>query len=183
MTSPVVRQTYARAHELAERGGDERQLFQALYGRWQNIGASGMAVAARPLSDKLLQVTARGANDGLRLQAHHSAWTTRWVSGELAEAYTHTREGCRLYDPERHASHRHTYGGHDPGVCAHMTGGQAEWVLGYPDRAAASTGEGLALADRIAHPFSREVALEYAILLRVNRRQRPHQSAAATGTS
>jgi len=169
MTSPVVRQTYARAHELAERGGDERQLFQALYGRWQNIGASGMAVAARPLSDKLLQVTARGADDGLRLQAHHSAWTTRWVSGELAEAYAHTREGCRLYDPERHASHRHTYGGHDPGVCAHMTGGQTEWVLGYPDRAAASTGEGLALADRIAHPFSREVALEYAILLRVNR--------------
>jgi len=50
-----------------------------------------------------------------------------------------------------------------------MTGGQTEWVLGYPDRAAASTGEGLALADRIAHPFSREVALEYAILLRVNR--------------
>jgi len=169
MTSPVVRQTYARAHELAERGGDERQLFEALYGRWQNIGASGMAVAARPLSDKLLQVTARGADDGLRLQAHHSAWTTRWVSGELAEAYAHTREGCRLYDPERHASHRHTYGGHDPGVCAHMTGGQTEWVLGYPDRAAASTGEGLALADRIAHPFSREVALEYAILLRVNR--------------
>jgi len=169
MTSPVVRQTYARAHELAERGGDERQLFPALYGRWQNIGASGMAVAARPLSDKLLQVTARGADDGLRLQAHHSAWTTRWVSGELAEAYAHTREGCRLYDPERHASHRHTYGGHDPGVCAHMTGGQTEWVLGYPDRAAASTGEGLALADRIAHPFSREVALEYAILLRVNR--------------
>ena len=169
MTSPVVRQTYARAHELAERGGDERQLFEALYGRWQNIGASGMAVAARPLSDKLLQVTARGADDGLRLQAHHSAWTTRWVSGELAEAYAHTREGRRLYDPERHASHRHTYGGHDPGVCAHMTGGQTEWVLGYPDRAAASTGEGLALADRIAHPFSREVALEYAILLRVNR--------------
>jgi predicted ATPase len=169
MTSPVVRQIYARAHELAERDGDERQLFQALYGRWQNIASSGMLVAARPLSDKLLQVTARGDDDGLRLQAYHSAWTTRWVSGELAEAYAHTREGCRLYDPERHASHRHIYGGHDPGVCARMTGGQAEWVLGYPDRAAASTDDALALADRIAHPFSREVALEYATLLRVNR--------------
>jgi predicted ATPase len=169
MTSPVVRQTYARAHELAAKRGDERQLFQALYGRWQNIGGSGMLVAARPLSDKLLQVTARGADDGLRLQAHHSAWTTRWASGELTEAYAHTQEGRRLYDPKRHASHRHTYGGHDPGVCARMTGGQAEWILGYPDRAAASTDEALALADRIAHPFSRELALEYATLLRVNR--------------
>src|SRR3984893_11753718 len=169
MTAPVVRQIYVRAQELAERNGDERQLFQALYGRWQNIGASGMLVAARPLSDKLLQVTARANDDGLRLQAHHSAWTTRWVSGELAEAYAHTRGGPRLYDPERHASHGHTYGGHDPGVCARWTGGQAEWVLGYPDRAAASTDEALALADRIAHPFSREVTLEYAILLRVNR--------------
>ena len=119
MTSPVVRQTYARAHELAERGGDERQLFQALYGRWQNIAGSGMAVVARPLSDKLLQVTARGADDGLRLQAHHSAWSTRWMSGELTKAHAHTQEGCRLYDLERHASHRHTYGGHDPGACAH----------------------------------------------------------------
>jgi predicted ATPase len=169
MTSPVVPQAYERASELAEKGGDQRQLFQATYGLWQNAGASGRLTAARPLSDRLMQLAARGADDNLHLQAHHSAWTTRWAAGEPAQAYAHTQEGRRLYDAERHRSHRYIYGGHDPGVCARMTGGQAEWVLGYPDRAVFSTNEALALADEIAHPFSREVALEYAGLVRLNR--------------
>ena len=59
--------------------------------------------------------------------------------------------------------------GHDPGVCARTTGGQAEWLLGYPHRAVASTEEGLALAEQIAHPFSRGIALEYAGFVRLNR--------------
>jgi predicted ATPase len=42
-------------------------------------------------------------------------------------------------------------------------------LLGYPDRAVATAGEALALADQIAHPFSRTLALEYASLLRLNR--------------
>ncbi len=36
--------------------------------------------------------------------------------------------GRRLYDPEKHASHRRVYGGHDPGVCAGYFGAQAELV-------------------------------------------------------
>jgi predicted ATPase len=116
-----------------------------------------------------MQLAVRAADDGLHLQAHHSAWTTRWAAGEPAQAYAHTQEGRRLYDAERHRSHRHIYGGHDPGVCARTTGGQAEWLLGYPHRAVASTEEGLALAEQIAHPFSREVALEYAGFVRLNR--------------
>jgi predicted ATPase len=117
----------------------------------------------------LMQLAVRAADDGLHLQAHHSAWTMRWAAGEPAQAYAHTQEGRRLYDAERHRSHRHIYGGHDPGVCALTTGGQAEWLLGYPHRAVASTEEGLALAELIAHPFSRGIALEYAGFVRLNR--------------
>jgi class 3 adenylate cyclase/predicted ATPase len=164
-----VRQAYGRACELAEKSGDQRQLFQATYGLWQNAGGSGRLPAARPLADRLMQLAVTAADDGLHLQAHHSAWTTRWAAGEPAQAYAHTQEGRRLYDAERHRSHRHSYGGHDPGVCARTTGGQAEWLLGYPDRAVASTEEGLALAEQIAHPFSRGIALEYAGFVRLNR--------------
>ena len=96
------RWAYERARELAEKSGDQRQLFQATYGLWQNAGGSGRLPAARPLADRLMQLAVRAADDGLHLQAHHSAWTTRWAAGEPAQAYAHTQEGRRLYDAERH---------------------------------------------------------------------------------
>jgi predicted ATPase len=119
--------------------------------------------------EKLLQVAERAADDGLQLQAHHSAWSTLWFAGDPFEAHAHTEAGRMLYDPEQHLSHRHIYGGHDPGVCARITGGTTGWLLGYPDKALASVSEALALAERIAHPFSRELALEYSAIVHLYR--------------
>jgi predicted ATPase len=169
MSSPSVPQAYGRARELAERRGDERQLFQAIYGMWQHMGNTGRIVSARPLSDRLLQVAERRTDNGLSLQAHHSAWTTFWIGGEPARAHAHSDQGRRLYDPEQHQLHRHIYGGHDPGVCARMTGGHTEWLLGYPDKALTSMTESLALSEQIAHPFSRELALENAGIMHLYR--------------
>jgi len=125
---------YARACELAEPRGDTNQLFAAVHGLWQAAAGSGRLIAARGLSDRLLQLTAGTAEVGLRLQAHHSAWTTYIRAGELAAARDHCKAGRRVYDPERHRQHRLLYGGHDPGVCAGGIGAQAEWALGYPEK-------------------------------------------------
>jgi hypothetical protein len=159
--SPGAAQAYARAGELSERCGDARQLFMAAYGEWQGTAGSGRVLAGRTLSDRLLRLTAGEADSGLRLQAHHSAWTTCLFAGEPKVGREHCAAGRRLYDPERHRSHRFLFGGHDPGVCACNMRGQAEWALGYPDEALASSAEGLALAEGIAHPFSLELALVY----------------------
>jgi predicted ATPase len=171
MSSPSVPEAYARSRELAEKRGNERQRFQATFGLWQNKGALGITRDARVFSNELLQLAGRGKNDGFHLQAHHSAWTTGFFRGELTEARAHTIEGSRLYDPEEHHSHRFIYGGHDPGACAVYTAAQLDWFLGFPDRAAAAAAEGVALADRIAHPFTREVALEYAAHVHLHRRE------------
>ena len=171
MSSPSVPEAYARSRELAEKRGNERQRFQATFGLWQNKGALGITRDARVFSNELLQLAGRGENDGFHLQAHHSAWTTGFFRGELTEARAHTIEGSRLYDPEEHHSHRFIYGGHDPGACAVYTAAQLDWFLGFPDRAAAAAAEGVALADRIAHPFTREVALEYAAHVHLHRRE------------
>jgi len=166
----AARELYDRALKLAEGRGDQNKLFQSLYGLWQqgNIG-SGRILSSRLLSQRLLQLTADGADSGLRLQAHHSAWTTFFLGGSPAEAREHTEAGWRLYDLEEHRSHRHLYGGHDPGVCALQTGAQLEWLLGYPDRALARIAEAQALGERIAHPFSMEVAVTYAVMIHLNR--------------
>ena len=72
----------------------------------------------------------------MHLQAHHSAWATSLFAGEAMAAREHSETGRRLYDPERHRSHRLLYGGHDPGVCNRLFGAHAEWLLGSSPRAA-----------------------------------------------
>jgi tetratricopeptide (TPR) repeat protein len=80
-------------------------------------------------------------------------------AGDPAATLEHCEAGRRLYDPERHRSHRLQYGGHDPGVCGRFIGGQAHWLLGYPEKGLALANAALALAERIAHPFSLASAL------------------------
>ena len=167
--SVAAAQAYARARELAERWDDARQLFMAVHGLWQSANGSGRTLAARGLSDRQLQITMGTADGGLRLQAHHSAWSTFHIAGEPAAGREHCEAGRRLYDPERHYSHRLLYGGHDPGVCAGIIGAQAHWLLGFPQKALAIGAEALALAKQIAHPFSFEIGLVYHAMLHLDR--------------
>jgi predicted ATPase len=162
-----------RALELAEVSGEPQQRFEALYGVWQSTrdNVSGGIAAAKPLSESLLRMAEREGDDGLRLQAHHSGWTTCFHAGDLAKTREHADAGRLLYDPEKHASHRLVYGGHDPGVCAQLSGAWAESLLGYPDKALASIAEGLALAERIAHPFTLGLALLQSSQVYLNRRE------------
>jgi len=92
-----------------------------------------------------------------------------YVAGEPAEALEHCEAGRRLYDPERHRSHRLLYGGHDPGVCACQNSAMAHWRLGYPEKSLAIGREALSLAERIGHPFSLELILVSSAVLHLNR--------------
>ena len=162
-------EAYTRARELAERRDDTRHLFTAVYGLWQSTAGSGRVLAGRGLSDQLLRLTANEADDGSALQAHHSGWTTCLNAGEPAAARDHCEAGRRLYDPERHRSHRLLYGGHDPGVCNCNIGAMAHWLLGFPDEALVIGNEALVLAKQIGHPLSLEMALIYNTLLHFDR--------------
>jgi tetratricopeptide (TPR) repeat protein len=153
-TAAEATQAYTRAHELAEQQGDASQQFVAVYGLWQSSVGSGRVVDAHRLSGHMLRLTTDATDDGLRLQAHHSAWTTYLFAGDPAATREHCELGRQIYDPDRHSLHRQLYGGHDPGVCARYMGAQAHWLLGYPEKGLAISSEGLALAEQIGHPFS-----------------------------
>ena len=167
--SAEAAEAYARARELAERRGDAHQLFTAVFGLWQWTTSAGRILDCRGLSDRLQRLTADNADSELRLQAHHSAWTTHLFAGRPAAAREHCNEGHRLYNPERHQHHRLLYGGHDPGVCAGYIGAQVNWLLGYPERALAIGNESLVLAERIAHPFSLHIAQVFNAMLHLDR--------------
>ena len=162
---------YVRAFDLAESSGSQQQRFDALYGVWQSTNMAGGSAAAGPLSARLLSMTEQEGDDGLRLQAHHSAWATLAFAGDPAKTREHTDAGRLLYDPEKHASHRFVYGGHDPGACARLLGSWAEWLLGYPETALASITNSVSMAERIAHPFTLSLALTFCAVLHLNRRE------------
>jgi tetratricopeptide (TPR) repeat protein len=162
---------YMRAFDLAESSGSPQQRFDALYGVWQSTNMSGGSAAASLLSARLLSMTEQEGDDGLRLQALHSAWATLAFAGDPAKTREHTDAGRLLYDPEKHASHRFVYGGHDPGACALLLGAWAEWLLGYPEKALASIADSLSLAERIAHPFTLSLALTFFAVIHLNRRE------------
>ena len=162
---------YMRAFDLAESSGSQQQRFDALYGVWQSTNMSGESAAAGPLSARLLSMTEPEGDDGLRLQAHHSAWAAWAFADDPAKTREHTDAGRRLYDPEKHASHRFVYGGHDPGACARLLGSWAEWLLGYPHTALASSANSVSMAERIAHPFTLSLALTFSAVLHLNRRE------------
>jgi hypothetical protein len=168
-SSAGAAEAYARARQLAEQRSDPQQLFMAVYGLWQSANGAGRVLDCRRLSNQLQQLTAGKADDDLLLEAHHSAWATCLFAGEPVAAQEHSEAGRRLYDPERHHSHRLLYGGHDPGVCAWKVGAKAHWLLGFPDKALALDSETLALAERIAHPFSLLDALLFSIMFRLDR--------------
>ena len=153
-TAAEATQAYRRAHELAEQQDNASQQFVAVYGLWQSSVGSGRVVDAHRLSGHMLRLTTDATDDGLRLQAHHSAWTTYLFAGDPASTREHCELGRQIYDPDRHSLHRQLYGGHDPGVCARYMGAQAHWLLGYPEKGLAISSEGLALAEQIGHPFS-----------------------------
>jgi len=162
-------QAYKRARELADQQGDSRQQFMAIYGLWQAANGAGRIRDCSSLSGQLLQLTADKVDDELRLQAHHSAWATGMFAGEPVTAREHSEVGRRLYDFERHRYHHRHYGGHDPGVCAGSIGAVVHWLLGYPEKASAIGRETVALAERLAHPFSLGVCLLWTGMLRVDR--------------
>ena len=138
-----------RRAELCDRLDEQRDRFDALWGLW--LTRTSELSEARKLVGELSITATRLDDDALRLQAHHAGWANVIWLGELELAHDHMREGLRIYDPNKHKDHALNYGGHDPGVCCKGQGSLALWLLGYPDQAARSADEAVALAETLKH--------------------------------
>ena len=162
--SPEAEASYLCARELADRLGEPTRLYQALWGLWYvNLGR-GRYPSARELGEQLLVIAQRENDTGRLLEAHHALWPTLVAMGELTAALLHLKQGLALYDPERHASQALLYGGHDAGVCCRFYLSSTQWVLGYPDRAAATMRDALGLAERLAQPTTLALTLAFAAI-------------------
>jgi len=159
--APEVAAVYERARGLSRGSQPPLQRFSVLRGLWVYDLVRAEWQGANDLAKEMLSVS---RDPGQELEAHRALGMTLLWSGNFSDAHAHLEQGLRIYDPKHHHIHAFQYG-NDPGIACQVHRAFALWVLGYPDRALSTCREALALARRLAHPFTLGQALIYSMFI------------------
>jgi predicted ATPase/transcriptional regulator with XRE-family HTH domain len=180
-TAPELEHAFNRAYEICQQIGETPRLFQVLWGLGRFYLVRPQLDAAVKIGQRLLAQARRTRDPELLLEAHNSLGAVRLHRGELRLAREHLERGFALYDPERHRAHALLYG-QDPGVVCLVRSAWTLWCLGYPQQALERSQQGIALAERVAHPFSLAFALAFGAMVRLFRREpEPARATAEAG--
>jgi tetratricopeptide (TPR) repeat protein len=143
-----------RAAEIGEALDDRSAVFKAKWGLWLNANVRRKTALARDRANELVTLARRSGDGDQLLEAHHCRWSTALFRGDVAATLDNSRVGVETYDM---AIHRHlgpAFGGHDPGVCAHLCRAIALQESGDCEQAQVSGASGTALAEALDHPNS-----------------------------
>jgi predicted ATPase len=94
------------------------------------------------------------SNDELLVEAYHCRFSTAFLGGNVPAMLDSGRIGAQTYDITRHRHLGQMFGGHDPGVCAHLVLAMGLLMSGEPEPADASLAQAFALAEGLDHPAS-----------------------------
>jgi predicted ATPase/DNA-binding winged helix-turn-helix (wHTH) protein len=167
-----VESTFVRARELCHRLGDSPQLSLALGGLLGFYVVRSQLKAAWNVGEQLLALAERQPDTPLRVVAHWALGQTLLFQGALIPARAQLERGIALYEPQApRALGLHAGFPGDLGVFCRCFAAHTLWHLGYPDQALRRIREALSLAEELAHPFSRALALAYAAMLYQFRRE------------
>ncbi|MEE9319412.1 MAG: adenylate/guanylate cyclase domain-containing protein [Granulosicoccus sp.] len=153
---------YQEAIALTESLPVSEDHFAALWGWWR-ISNNFQTDAQR--ASKLQELADKLDDDGLKLQAHHCQWATRFHLGDHSGCLQHTHEGITLYADRDYRSHAARYGGHDPRVCALGEAAQSLWLTGFPDEAEATMRRARLWADELKQSGSLVHVMDMNLLL------------------
>ena len=177
--APEVEGLYQRALELADGLGDAQRRFQVLWNFWYIKHTREDYPAAMQAAQTLQQEAERSGDAGQILEAHHSMWATLSEMGKSQVAFSHMEHGLQLYVREKHGSQALIYGGHDAGACARWHLAINRWLLGFPDQAADTLRDMMALVEELQHPQTTGLALTYLSWLEFQRGDRVAAAKAA----
>lgn len=169
--APEVARTYTRALELCKQAAGTPLTVQASLGLWVFYYARADLETAQSLANRCLEQARRLDAEELMLDAHNAVGASALWRGEFAFAREHLEHSVALHDPNRHPSYV-SYDVSDPGVACLSHLGWTLWCLGYPDQALHRGREAIALAEKLAHPYSIAYANDFAAALHGFRREK-----------
>ncbi len=162
LQSAEAEDVFSRAAEIGERRGDATALYKAKWNLWLNANIRRKTALARDRARELVTLAQCSGDSELLLEAYHCRWSTAYFRGDVAEALDNTLVGVETYDLASHRHLGHAFGGHDPGVCAHVVRASALQLSGDALGARASNEQGVALAETLGHPNTLGHALHNA---------------------
>jgi class 3 adenylate cyclase/predicted ATPase len=171
-TAPEVEHAYLRARELCQQVGETSQLAQVLFGLWRFYLLRPQLPTAGEFGDTLLHLAQSAEDPALAVLAHYALGTVRFCLGAWPAARRHLEEARARYTPDQRSTPAFRMGV-DPGVACRMFAAIALWVLGFPAQALSRVHEALALAHRLAHPYSLAWARCWAAIVAQLRRDIP----------
>ena len=163
--APEVEENLNRVLALSHGDDQDQVPVRWLWAAFTLRFVRGDLAGTREMAEATL---ARSRSDpSCRCEAHHAMAATLLSLGELDASRDHFEQALAAYDernPKRSAL------GSDLGVFAHAWYAHTLWLLGDESAALAHAEQGIALAQRQNHLYSRALALAYAALLHQMRR-------------
>jgi tetratricopeptide (TPR) repeat protein len=152
--SAEVEDACRRAAEIGETLDDRAAVYKAKWGLWLNANVRRKTTLARDRANELVTLAQRSGDGDQLLEAYHCRWSTAFFRGDVAATLDNSRIGVETYDMARHRHLGPAFGGHDPGVCAHVAHAIALQESGDREQAQESGAAATALAEALDHPNS-----------------------------
>jgi predicted ATPase len=178
-----VEQNYSRARTLCQQTREKTQLFLLLWGLWGFYVVRANHQEARDVGKELVGLAHGEQDTTYRMESYLTLGGALFCLAEFVSASEHLEQGAALYEPNKHHSCISLFAT-DLGVFCSAWGAHPLWHIGYPDRALARSSEAVSLAEKLAHPYSIALALDYSAISHQFRREAEaaHQRAEAAIT-
>jgi class 3 adenylate cyclase/predicted ATPase len=151
-------QAAAKARQIAEKAGDDAQIFPVRYAEWAVNIVRGKMISARDLAERYFAQAMRQSDTTPVVVGHRMLGTTLANLGELAPAREQLETCVSLYDPKLHASSAFIYG-HDSRVSALVYLALTVLVQGNTREGLEAGRRAVAHAEETGHPNTQGVAL------------------------
>jgi class 3 adenylate cyclase/predicted ATPase len=163
-----TRQAWERARSLCDPVADPLRAAAIHFGLFNTHITAGDPHTALEVGTQLIRM-GEHAGETVRIAGHYLAAVTLLWLGRFRECRDHLGEVISRYDPEQL---RQLLAGIaiEMGSGAHAYAGWADWFLGFPDRAWATTMDALSISRRSRQPFGLAGTLVWAGILAVFRR-------------
>ncbi|RPJ83780.1 MAG: hypothetical protein EHM13_06670 [Acidobacteria bacterium] len=162
---PEVEQNLDRVFTLLRAGGRGEVPVRWIWAAFTLRFVRGDLKGTREFAELALSRSVGDAS--CRCEAHHAMGGAMVSTGELEASRHHFEAALVAYDerdPQRSSL------GSDLGVFARAWYAHTLWLLGDEDAAVLHAGQAVALARRLAHPYSETLALAFSALLHQMRR-------------
>ncbi len=167
--APEVEEVYARARVLCAQVGDDAHLSDVLQGRRLFFMMRADLGQARQAAEELIELGERLNRTESSIEGYRGRGIVRFYGDDFVEAHADLERAIALYELDRHRGRARRYQA-DPAEACLSYSARSLWFLGYPEQAQRRNREALALAEKLADPFSLAEALvwraELALMLR-----------------